>query len=112
MVRISLEASFDACLAMASGEGFEPLGTDADGCTRGRILMASWREAGWRERDSRYGKVYLFVSDIVYCQFDFAHAPSAESLRKGVVTEHSGRWTTLLRLPVLPVAVCGSGGGH
>lgn len=41
IVLISFEASFEACFAMASGEAFEPLGRDVEGCTRGRIFMAS-----------------------------------------------------------------------
>lgn len=41
MVLISLEASLEACFAIASGEAFEPLGRDVEGWTRGRIFIAS-----------------------------------------------------------------------
>ena len=53
IVLISLEASLEACFAMASGEAFEPLGREVEGWTRGRIFMASWW--GKSERDAQGG---------------------------------------------------------
>lgn len=42
MVRISFEASLEACLAMASGVAFGAFAVPDAGYTRGRILTASY----------------------------------------------------------------------
>lgn len=98
IVLISLEASLEACFAMASGEAFEPFGREVEGCTRGRIFMASWggKGKGYAQRGAET-TTDLFFGDIVRCEFYFAHAACAQRLCEGIVAEDSICGAGLLR---------------
>ena len=79
-MRISLEASLEACFAEAGSTG------GGAGLALGRTLMASWGtmsgEENWEKEPA-----HLFAGHVMDSELDLAHAACAESLADGVVAE-------------------------
>lgn len=89
-VRISFEASLEACRDAASVLAPESEGGGL-GWTLGRILTANYKKKrvlASKKVETAKQSTYLLSSDIMRSQFNLPHTACAQGFAKGVITQY------------------------